>query len=58
MGQRETGYYWIRLDQGWEPSRWDADRDAWSLIGSDITLPDDDVAAIGPVVQPPDGLEP
>lgn len=49
----EWGFYWVQMawGGGWQPACLDAF--GWQIVGGEKNYPEDQVAAVGPLIEPP-----
>lgn len=48
---RESGYYWILLEDEWMPSRYDSKYDWWDVCGSDEGVKKEEIERIGDKIE-------
>jgi hypothetical protein len=49
--ERDPGFYWISLTGASEIGLWDGNE--WFVVGSAMTVPDEEVEVLGPKLEPP-----
>jgi len=51
---RPSGWYWVRYSGPPELALWDAEAGSWFVVGSEPSVPDDDVLVLSAKLEPPE----
>ena len=52
--ERDAGFYWVDYGAKREVALWDAEARAWFVVGSELSVPEDDLVVLSPRLEPPE----